>query len=125
GCCDHMKSIIEWVLRHAACDQAGNMRHVCHQQRTDLLADRGKFLIIKFSGVSTETSQNNLWFVFTRKYSQMLVVDLTRFSVLHLVTNKVIQFCTARHRCTVRQMPSMAQIHRQNRITRLEPRTID
>ena len=41
-CRHNVKAIVEWILCHSTSNQPRDMRHIGHEQRTNLVADRRK-----------------------------------------------------------------------------------
>lgn len=60
---DDMEAVIERILGDAARNKAGDVRHIGHEQRTDLVADFSELGVIKLSRISAETRQDDFRFV--------------------------------------------------------------
>ena len=62
---DDMEAIVEWILGYTSGDQAGDVRHVGHQQAlvADFFADCGELGVIQLARIGAKASQDNLWLV--------------------------------------------------------------
>ncbi len=95
---NNVEAVIKGVLGHASHDQTGNVGHVGHQQAAfDLQADLGKLGIVQFTGVGAEAGQDDLRLMLLGQGAQLVVINLARRHIFHLVTDEVVQLGAARH----------------------------
>ncbi|MNH34274.1 hypothetical protein D3C85_1342620 [compost metagenome] len=85
-----MEAIIERILGYTTRNKPGNVRHICHKQCPDLIANSGKLFIVEFARVGAKTSKDNFWLMFKRKRAKLIVVDLTGADVFHFISYEVI-----------------------------------
>ncbi len=104
-----------WVqpCRH----KSGNMRHIHHQNRADLISHLAELLKINRARISRRARNNHLRLIGKRKLPHLIIIQKT--VVIDTIRNNVKIFARHINRTSVRQVPAVVQIHTHNGIPRL------
>src|SRR5690606_37279882 len=86
---DDVKTVIKWIARDSAGDEAGDMGHVGHGVRAHLFGDLYELGVIEFPAVGREAGQDYLRLFAKSHFSEFVIVDLAGIRVLHLVADEV------------------------------------
>ena len=109
---------------HSGGNQAGDMRHVDHHHRPDLIGDLPKGLKIDGAGVGAGADDDQLGLMFPRQPFHFIVIDGSGF-LFDPIGNDIEKLAGEIDRRTVGQMPAVGQVHAEHRIARLTDREID
>ena len=119
----HDVSMRNRVRVNASGDQTGNVGHVDEQVCADAVSDFAHFCPVNHAGISGETTDNHLRFMFLSLLSHVFIVNFT--GLIDAVRNDVVQFAGEVDRGAVSQVTTLRQVHTQNGIARLQQCSID
>ena len=107
----------------ARSDEAGIMRHVHKQVRTDAVGDRAEALPVDHQCVGRSAGDDHLGLVFLGQFFNRVVINF--FFFIEAIGNRVVQLAADIDRRAVGQVAAMRQRHAENGVARLEHGHVD
>ena len=99
--------------------QAGDVRHIHHQQGADFVRDFPQFLEINHAGISGSACDDHLRLAFQGNTADVFVIDHLGFG-RNAVRNKIEIGTGHIHRAAVGQVTAVGQSHAHHRVTGLQ-----
>ncbi len=119
----HNVSMRNRVRVHASGNQACHVRHIDEQVSADAVSDFTHFRPVNDTGVSGETTDDHLRFVFLSLLRHVVVVNFT--GLINTVRDDVVQFAGEVNRGAVSQVAALRQVHTEHGVARLQQRGVD
>ena len=105
-------------------DEAGDVRHVDHEERADLLGDLGERRVIHRARIGARTGDQEFRLVLAREREDFVVIDqLGVFA--HAVGDRIVELAAETDLRAVRQVAAVSEGHAQHRVAGLERRHED
>ena len=108
----------------ARCDESGDVRHVDHQHRADLLGDVGEALEVDDARIRRSTGDDHLGTVLLGQALHLVVVDGLGLHV-QPVRNHVEPLAREVHRRAVGQVAAHGEVHAEDGVARIQRRVVD
>ena len=105
-------------------DEPGEVRHVDHQQGTDLVGDRAEALEVELARVGRPAGEHELRAALLRDPLDLVHVD-QRALAIHLVGGDVVQAARDVDLHPVREVAAVRELEPEDRVARLEQRVVD
>ena len=100
-------------------DEPGDVRHVDHEQRVDVVRDLAEALEVDDARIGARAGDDHLWPDLARLDRERVVVD-ARVVLAHAVRVNLEPLAAEVDRRAVRQVAAVGQVHAQDAVTDVE-----
>src|SRR3989344_8536462 len=116
GSSHYVESVVKRMFHRLAGDESRDMRDIHYRDGADLVRDRDELCIIQFARIRREAGENNLRLCFLRDATHLVIINLARLHVLHLVPYEIENLGEIRDRVPVREVPAMREVHPEDSV---------
>ena len=113
--------VLHRVLKQTGGDKAGGMRHIDHEDSTDLVGKTTHAGVIPFTGVGAGTADNEAGTLAACEFLHLLVVDTTCCRI-HIVAQGVEHQAGEVHGASVREVAAVVEVHTHEFVAGIEHR---
>src|SRR5690242_10248901 len=111
--CRHHVSMRQWRWMHAACDKAGEMRHIHHEESADRVSNLSEGFEVDHARIGRAPRDDELWLMLPRKTLDLVHID-QMILFAHAILDGVEPFAGLIGRSAMREMAARSKTHAED-----------